>query len=230
MNYTVMPGDTMYEIATRFGISLDAILQANPNIGNPDLIYPGQVIVIPTMGVPGEGTIPGIPGLFPVGGAGAGAGEIPDLPGLPDIAPGGMLPGFLPGGTMPGFFPGGMMPGFAPEGKMPCCPPSGMIPVFPPGNMGAGGEGMMPCCPPTGMMPVFPPGTIRPGRACLLKMGDRGDEVKHLQQRLKDLGYYNGSITGNFGFRTKNAVKRFQKDCHVETNGIADWFLLQTMR
>jgi molybdate transport system substrate-binding protein len=56
MDYTVQPGDTMFIIAQRLGIDLDALIAANPQIENPDLIYPGQVINVP--GVPsGSGAV-----------------------------------------------------------------------------------------------------------------------------------------------------------------------------
>ncbi len=45
--YTVQDGDTLYFIALRFGISLDDLIKANPQIPNPNIIYPGQVICIP---------------------------------------------------------------------------------------------------------------------------------------------------------------------------------------
>lgn len=45
--YTVQPGDTLFLIAQRFGVSLDALLAANPQITNPNLIFPGQQICIP---------------------------------------------------------------------------------------------------------------------------------------------------------------------------------------
>ncbi|MBS7262643.1 MAG: peptidoglycan-binding protein [Eubacteriales bacterium] len=42
--------------------------------------------------------------------------------------------------------------------------------------------------------------------------GDSGDDVKLIQQRLEQLGYYTyGSITGYFGTVTEEAVKAFQK-------------------
>jgi spore coat assembly protein SafA len=47
MNYTVQPGDTMFLIAQKFGLDLDALIAANRQITNPDLIYPGQVINVP---------------------------------------------------------------------------------------------------------------------------------------------------------------------------------------
>ncbi|MDI6872000.1 MAG: LysM peptidoglycan-binding domain-containing protein [Bacillota bacterium] len=45
--YTVRPGDTLYAIARRFGTTVSALVAAN-RIVNPNLIYPGQVLVIPT--------------------------------------------------------------------------------------------------------------------------------------------------------------------------------------
>lgn len=161
MYYTVMPGDTMYMIAAQFGVSLDDLLNANPDIANPDLIYPGQVILIPV------------------------------FPGMPEF---------------PGF------PGYPSEGMMPGCPPGGMMPVFPPGEM----------------MPQMT-GQMGDGMAFTLKIGNKGNQVKYLQKRLKELGYYNGSVSGHFGPKTKNAVKKFQKDCQVAANGIADQSLLQAL-
>ncbi len=46
--YTVQRGDTLRIIAARFGTTVDALLRANPQITNPNLIYVGQVISIPT--------------------------------------------------------------------------------------------------------------------------------------------------------------------------------------
>ncbi len=50
--YTVQPGDTMFLIAQRFGVSLNALIAANPHISNPNLIFPGDVLCVP--GGPGE--------------------------------------------------------------------------------------------------------------------------------------------------------------------------------
>lgn len=55
-----------------------------------------------------------------------------------------------------------------------------------------------------------------------LKQGDRGQEVKDLQQRLQILGHYKGNTTGNFGPLTKEAVIRFQKQAGLTANGIVD--------
>jgi LysM repeat protein len=44
--YTVQPGDTLFSIALRHGVTVWALQVAN-NISDPDAIYPGQVLVIP---------------------------------------------------------------------------------------------------------------------------------------------------------------------------------------
>ncbi|MEO8397018.1 MAG: LysM domain-containing protein [Chloroflexota bacterium] len=44
--YVVQRGDWLTRIAQRYGISLWSLLQANP-LMNPNLIYPGQVLIIP---------------------------------------------------------------------------------------------------------------------------------------------------------------------------------------
>jgi uncharacterized YkwD family protein len=46
--YTVVSGDTMRKIATSHGVSLSNLMAANPKITNSSLIFPGQVINIPT--------------------------------------------------------------------------------------------------------------------------------------------------------------------------------------
>jgi spore coat assembly protein SafA len=48
IEYVVQPGDTMFLIAQRYGISLDALIRANPQIRNPEMIFPGEVVHIPT--------------------------------------------------------------------------------------------------------------------------------------------------------------------------------------
>ena len=45
----------------------------------------------------------------------------------------------------------------------------------------------------------------------LSKYGSRGDEVKQIQQKLKNWGYYNGSVDGIYGSKTLEAVKYFQR-------------------
>lgn len=46
--HTVVSGDTMWKIAVKYEVGISEIKSINPHIINPDLIYPGQVINIPT--------------------------------------------------------------------------------------------------------------------------------------------------------------------------------------
>jgi uncharacterized YkwD family protein/spore coat assembly protein SafA len=48
--HIVQPGDTMWKISVRYQIGLSEIIAANPQIKNPNLIYPGQKINIPGLG------------------------------------------------------------------------------------------------------------------------------------------------------------------------------------
>jgi LysM repeat protein len=45
--YTVKPGDRLSTIAGRYGITVPAILEANPEIEDPNTIFSGQVIRLP---------------------------------------------------------------------------------------------------------------------------------------------------------------------------------------
>jgi LysM repeat protein len=44
--YEVQAGDTLSGIADQFGVDLETLAEAN-DIADPDLIYPGQVLIIP---------------------------------------------------------------------------------------------------------------------------------------------------------------------------------------
>ncbi|MCI5514371.1 MAG: spore cortex-lytic enzyme [Oscillospiraceae bacterium] len=56
--------------------------------------------------------------------------------------------------------------------------------------------------------------------AVVSKLGSSGAEVKKVQQKLKSLGYYNGSVDGVYGTGTKKAVTAFQKNCGITADGI----------
>lgn len=45
--YTVKSNDTMFLIAQSFGISLNKLIQANPHIEDPNVIFPGDVLCVP---------------------------------------------------------------------------------------------------------------------------------------------------------------------------------------
>ncbi len=50
MSYVVRPGDTLWAIAARLGVSLAQLIAANPQLQNPSLIYPGQRLSVPGFG------------------------------------------------------------------------------------------------------------------------------------------------------------------------------------
>jgi Putative peptidoglycan binding domain/L,D-transpeptidase catalytic domain len=57
--------------------------------------------------------------------------------------------------------------------------------------------------------------TAAPAAPGVLRVGMKGSAIKRLQQRLAALKYYPGSIDGNFGLNTEEAVWAFQ-----EVNGL----------
>ena len=47
LSHTVVRGDTMWKLAVKYQVGTSEIIQANPQVSNPNLIYPGQVLAIP---------------------------------------------------------------------------------------------------------------------------------------------------------------------------------------
>lgn len=47
LSHTVASGDTMWKLAVKYEVGTSEIIQANPQISNPNLIYPGQILQIP---------------------------------------------------------------------------------------------------------------------------------------------------------------------------------------
>lgn len=64
--YTVVLGDTLWQIARNYNVGLSDLMTVNPQITNPALIIPGQTINIPSStivpGTPSEPTTPSTPG------------------------------------------------------------------------------------------------------------------------------------------------------------------------
>lgn len=48
VRHTVVKGDTMWKLSRAYGVTLQSVIDANPHIEDPDLIYPGDVLEIPT--------------------------------------------------------------------------------------------------------------------------------------------------------------------------------------
>ena len=69
-----------------------------------------------------------------------------------------------------------------------------------------------------GLLMLF---SLSPAAMAAVYWGQRGEEVRQVQQKLKQWGYYSGSVDGVFGQSTYNAIVRFQKKklIHGEARG-----------
>ena len=63
----------------------------------------------------------------------------------------------------------------------------------------------------------------------LSKYGSRGEEVRKIQTKLKNWGYYSGGIDGIYGSKTVEAVKYFQRKNGLTVDGIAGTATLKAM-
>ena len=66
----------------------------------------------------------------------------------------------------------------------------------------------------------------------LLSKGDTGTKVRELQHRLRQLAWFSGAITGNYGETTVEAVRGFQAKRGLHATGAVDsttWTTLLTM-
>jgi N-acetylmuramoyl-L-alanine amidase len=52
-----------------------------------------------------------------------------------------------------------------------------------------------------------------------LKLGASGEDVRRLQERLKEFGFYDGEITGEFDEKTEESVISFQKSEGLTPDG-----------
>lgn len=57
--------------------------------------------------------------------------------------------------------------------------------------------------------------------AATLRQGSKGTQVKTMQAKLKNWGYYAGAVDGVYGAQTKRAVIKFQKKNGLTADGIA---------
>lgn len=55
----------------------------------------------------------------------------------------------------------------------------------------------------------------------LSRYGSRGTEVRQIQTKLKNWGYYKGSVDGIFGYQTYQGVRYFQSKNGLKVDGIA---------
>lgn len=71
--HIVQRGQYISQIARLYNVTPQAILAANPQISNPNLIYPGQSLLIPLCGTPTPPPVVPVPPIYP----GPGTGGVP---------------------------------------------------------------------------------------------------------------------------------------------------------
>lgn len=62
--------------------------------------------------------------------------------------------------------------------------------------------------------------TLAPVSGVIIRLNNKGELVRTVQTRLKELGYYAGDITGTYDKTTQTAVKSFQKKNGLKADGI----------
>lgn len=75
--------------------------------------------------------------------------------------------------------------------------------------------------------------TVKPTAAPasnVLSNGDEGENVRYVQQRLKDLGYLSGKADGVFGNATEAAVKAFQAENGLSADGVVGTRTMDTIK
>ncbi|MBO2515703.1 MAG: hypothetical protein CW338_00305 [Clostridiales bacterium] len=77
--------------------------------------------------------------------------------------------------------------------------------------------------------PVYDGTKIPEGEIKTLQVGSEGETVYWLQMKLKEMGYYTGTVTGQFREGTEKAVKAFQRANGLEVTGRANRSTLQCL-
>ena len=63
--------------------------------------------------------------------------------------------------------------------------------------------------------------TLSPAQGVIMKQGNTGEAVGRLQTRLKELGFYTGTVSNTYDAATKSAVQAFQKKNGLKADGVA---------
>lgn len=63
----------------------------------------------------------------------------------------------------------------------------------------------------------------------ILKYQNQGEDVRALQQRLKDLGYYRLEVSGNYLGNTRDAIRAFQRNNGLKVDGVAGELTQRTL-
>lgn len=216
MQYVVQAGDTLTIIAQKFGTTVDAIVRAN-NLSSPDLIFVGQVLVIPEGTTPAVPTPPSTPppsiGLCPVLSRGSSGPAVRRLQTL-------LVNNGLDPGTVDGIFGAKTEAAVRSFQGQKGLPVTGVVDARTWQALGETCVGPSPV-PPTPVPPIPVPPSHE--RFCpVLRLGSVGPAVRLLQNLLKERGIYTGVVDGDFGGRTLRAVREFQRQQGLTVTGVVD--------
>ncbi|MFK7887950.1 MAG: peptidoglycan-binding protein [Gammaproteobacteria bacterium] len=246
--YEVEQGDTISSIASRHGVEVADLMAANPDITNPNVIYVGDTVVLPTAGqytVQSGDNLASIAARFDSSVEAIISANQIDNPNL--IYVGDVLS--IPGTT------GTVAP--APDAPV-------VVDVdLSRGSSGDQVESLQTALDQLGYAPGGADGQFGPRteqaletfqtdfglpatgvadattRAALdvvvnspseLAVGASGPEVNVLQRGLNELGFSAGPVDGQFGPLTQNAVSQFQTANGLEATGVADADTLSALR
>jgi len=204
-DYIVRAGDTVTDIANRFGTTNHQMMEMNPSLrANPDMIFPGQLLQVssqPTQN-PATYTVQAGDSLSRI----ADRFEV-DLGALLDLNP-----RFQ---SNPDLIRAGDVVNIPPRGAVAPEPVPEPVPAPTP----------TPAPAPAPADPAPPEATGRP----VLSRGAEGTEVEELQNLLTQAGFNPGTPDGDFGPMTESAVRAFQAAEGLPANGIvneATWSVL----
>ncbi|MFE2874223.1 peptidoglycan-binding protein [Streptomyces roseus] len=101
----------------------------------------------------------------------------------------------------------------SPEGSVRVSAPTAPAPAS---ASAAGSAGPAAGQSPKAAPPSGPSGAVTPGGSGTLRMGDRGPEVRALQERLRGQGFTYVSVTGDYDSQTKRGVAQLQRDRDIK--------------
>lgn len=197
MIYVVKPCETLFDIACMFHTTVEELLRLNPQITDPNCLFPGQVIHVPA----------------------------PPQPAPPPVPPPVPCPVLRQGSTGPavvvlqqalknaGFDPGPIDGIFGPKTHAAVLAFQRSKGLAVDGIVGPKTWAALgvPCT-----TPPPPPQNVCP----TLRLGSTGPDVRRLQELLIANGFSPGAVDGIFGQKTQAAVFAFQKSKGLVVDGI----------
>ncbi|MFH1810595.1 MAG: LysM peptidoglycan-binding domain-containing protein [Pseudomonadota bacterium] len=206
--YTVRSGDSLTAIARRHGLSLQALIQANPQIRDPNRIMPGQLVAIPGGGATSSASsspAPASDGRYTVK-RGDSMAKIAQAHGISLAS----LKHANPQVRDPNRIYAGQqltIPGVAANGASHADRGRSDTPATAPVVNG-------------GLSAATLQAQIAGNTKPTLRQGASGQAVVDLQNRLKQLGHDPGPADGKFGPRTAAAVRAFQHSQRIAVDGV----------